>query len=63
MNRVVSTLALSFLNGSSSFLLTTRKPIRSQAGSKCGQIGPWPMDLAVLECLKNPHSLIMGELL
>ena len=63
INSVVSTLALSFLIGSSSFLLTTRKLIKSQMGLNLGQIGPWTVELAALECLENPHRLIMGEML
>ena len=37
---VVSTLAPSFLIGSSSYLQVTRTSIRSQTSSKFGQIGP-----------------------
>ena len=40
MNNVVTTLAPSFLVGSSSFLQATRKPIISQMGSKFSWIRP-----------------------
>ena len=39
MNSVVTTLAPSFLIGSSSFLQATRTPIKSRMGSKLGSIG------------------------
>ena len=32
-------------------------------GSKFGKIGPETYELAALERLKNPHRLIMGEML
>ena len=57
MNSAVATLAPSFLIGSSSFLLTTRKPIKSQMGLKLGQIGPWSVDLVALEHLEIPIDL------
>ena len=59
----MTNLAPSFLIGSSSFLQTTRTPIKSWMGSKFGQIGPWAVMLAALERLENPHRLIMGEIL
>ena len=31
--------------------------------SKLDQIRPWTAELAALECLENPHRLIMGEIL
>ena len=43
MNKVVTTLAPSFLIGSSSFLQATSKPIISRMGSKLGQIRPWTL--------------------
>ena len=46
---VVSTLAPSFLIGSSSYLQVTRTSITSPASSKFGQIGPRTADLAALE--------------
>ena len=49
MNNVVTTLAPSFLIGSSAFLQATRKPIISQMGSKFGKIGPGTNELAALE--------------
>ena len=60
---VVSTLAPSFLIGSSSYLQVTRTSITSRTSSKFGQIGPRTAELAALEHLENPHRLIMGEIL
>ena len=62
-NSVVTTLEPSFFIGSSSFLLTTMKPIKAPKGSKNDQIGPWTVELAAPERLKNPHRLITGEML
>ena len=58
---VVSTLAPSFLIGSSSYLQVTRTFITSRTSSKFGQIGPRTAELAALEGLENPHRLIMGK--
>ena len=66
MNSVVTILAPSFLIGSSSFLLKTRKPIKVikyWMASKFGQFVTWTVELAALERLENPHRLIMGEML
>ena len=46
---VVSTLAPSFLIGSSSYFHVTRTFIRSRMSSKFGQIGPRTAELAALE--------------
>ena len=54
---VVSTLAPSFLIGSSSYLQVTT----SRTSSKFGQIGPNTAELASLGVWKNPHRLIMGK--
>ena len=51
MNNVVTTLAPSFLIGSSSFLQATSKPIISRMGSKLSRIGPVAYELAALEPL------------
>ena len=60
----MTTLALSFLICSSLFLQVTRRAIKSQMGSKFGRIRPGTYELAALERLeKNPHRLIMGEML
>ena len=60
----MSTLAPSFLIGSSSYLQVTRTSIISQTSSKFGQIGPRTAELAALERLeKSPSRLIMGEIL
>ena len=53
MNNVVTTLAPSFLIGSSSFLQATRKPIISQMGSKFSRIRPGTYELAALERLEK----------
>ena len=63
MNNVVTTLAPSFLIGSSSFLQATSKPIISQMGSKFSRIRPGTYELLPLSVWKNPHRLIMGEML
>ena len=63
MNNVVTTLAPSFLIGSSSFLQATSKPIISWIGSKFSRIRPGTYGLAALERLKNTHRLILGEML
>ena len=62
-NNVVTTLAPSFLIGSSSFLQATRTLIKSQMGLKFGRIRLGTYELPALERLKNPHKLIMGEML
>ena len=54
---VVSTLAPSFLIGSSSYLQVTRTSITSRTSSKFGQIGPRTAELAALERLeKSPYT-------
>ena len=53
MNNVVTTLAPSFLIGSSSFLLATRKFIISRMDLKFGKIGPGTYELAALERLET----------
>ena len=52
MNSVVTTLAHSFLIGSSSFLQATSKPI-SRMGSKFSGIRPGTYELPALERLKK----------
>ena len=53
----MSTLAPSFLIGSSSYLQVTRTSIRSRTSSKFGQIGPRTAELAALERLeKSPYT-------
>ena len=63
MNNVVTTLACSFLIGSSSFLQATSKPIISRMGSKFSRIRPGAYELPALERMENPYRLIMGEIL
>ena len=52
-----------FLDGSSSFLQVTSTTIKSQMGSKFSHIRPLTTELAAIERLKNPHRIIMVELL
>ena len=60
---VLSTLAPSFLIGSSSYLQVTRTSITSRTSSKFGQIGPRTAEFAALERLEKSPRLIMGEIL
>ena len=53
MNNVVTTLAPSFLIGSSSFLQATSEPIISQMGSKFSRIRPGTYELPALERLEK----------
>ena len=53
MNSVVTTLAPSFLIGSSSFLQARRTPIKFQMGSKLDGIRRRSFELAVLEHLEK----------
>ena len=46
---VVTTLAPSFLIGSSLFFQVKRSTIKAWMGSKFGQIRPWTLGLAALE--------------
>ena len=63
MYNVVSTLAPSFLIRSSSYLQVMRTSITSRTSSKFRQIGQRTAELAALSFWKNPHRLIMGEIL
>ena len=63
MYNVKNTLVPSFLIGSSSFLQVTRTSINAWTSSKFDQIRPLTAELAALERLENPHSLIMKEIL
>ena len=49
----MTTLALSFLIGSSLFLQVKRTTIKSRMGSKFGKIGPGTCELAALERLEK----------
>ena len=49
----MTTLATSFLIGSSLFLQVTRTIIKYQWGSKFGKIGPGTYELAALERLEK----------
>ena len=53
MNNVVTTLAYSFLIGTSTFLQATSKPIISRMGSKFSTIGPGAYELPALERLEK----------
>ena len=59
----MTTLAPSFLIGSSLFLQVTRTTITSRMRSKFSKIQLGTFELAALERLENPHRLIMGEIL
>ena len=60
---LVSTLAPSFLIGSSSYLQITRTSIISRTSSNFSQILPRTAELAALERLKKSHRLIVGKIL
>ena len=53
MNNVVTTLAPSFLIGSSLFLQAASKPIISRMGSKFSRIRPGTYELPALEHLEK----------
>ena len=53
MNNVVTTLAPSFLIGSSSILQATSKPTISRVGSRFSRIGPGTYELPALERLEK----------
>ena len=57
----MSTLAPSFLIGSSSYLQVTRTSIRSQTSSKFGQIGPRTAELAALERFEKSQWTYNGR--
>ena len=59
----MTTLAPSFLIGSSIFLQVTRTTIKSRMGSKFGKIGPETYESYALEHLENPRRLRLGEML
>ena len=64
MYNVVNTLAPLFLIKSSSYSqVLTRTSISSRTSSKFGQIGLRTAELVPLSVWKNPHRLIMGEIL
>ena len=61
MNSVVTTLAPSFLIGSSSILQATRTPIKPRMGSKVGSIRPRTYELAALERLEKSPLTYNGR--
>ena len=58
----MTTLAPSFLIGSSLFLQVKKVNHESVDGFTVWHIRPWTLGLAALERLKNPHRLILGEM-
>ena len=53
----MTTLASSFLIGSSLFMQVTRTTIKSRMGAKFGKISPWTEELAAFERLeKSPYT-------
>ena len=61
MNNVVTSLAPSFLIGSSSFLQATSKSIISWMGLKFSRIGQGAYELPALECLKKSLYTYNGK--
>ena len=61
MNNVVTTLAPSFLIGSSSFLQATRTPIKSWMGAKLGSIRQRTYELAALVRFEKSTSTYNGR--
>ena len=61
MNNVVTTLAPSFLIGSSSFLQATSKLKISRMGSKFSRIGPGTYELPALERLEKSPKTYNGR--
>ena len=57
----MTTLAPSFLIGSSSYLQVTRTSITSRTSSKFGQIGPRTAELAALERLEKSPLTYYGK--
>ena len=60
---IVRSQAPPFLIGSSSFLQVTSTTIKSRTVSKFSMIRPRAAELPALSIWKNPHILIMGEIL
>ena len=59
----MSSLVLSFLDESSSFLQVTRTAIKAWMGFKLSKIEHGSLELDAFEHLKNLHRLIMGVML
>ena len=59
----MSTLAPSFLIGSSLFLQVRRTTIKSRMGLNFGRIGPGTYELAALECQEKSPYTYNGRLL
>ena len=54
----MTTLVLSFSNGSSSFLQVTKSIIRAWMGLNFGKIPSLTSESAALECLKNQRIML-----
>ena len=63
MDNVVTALASTFLIGSSSFFHLTRTNIKAWMSLKFCRIRPRTYEFAALRVGKNPHRLIMEEML
>ena len=59
----MTSLVVSILNGSSSYLQISRTTLKARISLNFFKIPSPIMELAAIEHLKNPHRLIMGELL
>ena len=57
---LVSTLAPSFLIGSSSFLQVTRTTVKAWMSLNLGRIPPLTSELAALERLKKRHIILLA---
>ena len=61
--RLVTTLTLSFLIGSSLLFQVPMTNTKSQVGLKLGKIRSGNEQLPALEHLENSHRLLLGEML
>ena len=59
-SNVVSTLASSFLIGSSLFLHVTRTTVKAWMSSNFGGIPPWTAELVALGCVKNRCIILLA---
>ena len=59
----MTTLVLSILNGSSSFLDTIKTTIKAWMSLNFGKLPSLTSELATLERQKNPHRYLMEEML
>ena len=63
MDNVVTAIASTFLIVSSPFFHLTRTNIKALMSLKFCRIRPMTYDLVAFRVWKNPHILIMGEML